>query len=128
MRRTGQIRILVVDDDESVRRWICAALKRHGYAVVQADGGEEALRALAENRRVDVMLTDVRMPGMDGLELGRRAHAEHPEVRIVYMTGFSDELIDPSTPLLHKPFTTDALQKELDRSIGQDDPPEPKDS
>ena len=78
-------RILVVDDEEGIRSFVAEALATAGHDVTQAADGREALRRLAE-RGFDLVLTDLKMPGIDGLEVVRRVRAEQPEVEVIVLT------------------------------------------
>jgi signal transduction histidine kinase/ActR/RegA family two-component response regulator len=104
-RRRG--RVLLVDDDDDVRNVAAAMVTELGYEVTMAAAGEEALRRLGE-RRFDLMVTDVAMPGMNGVELSRRARRLVPEMPILFASGYADvqtfgvELSDQA--LLRKPF------------------------
>lgn len=85
-------RILVAEDDDSVRAFVCRALKHLGHDVVEAeDGGlaEEAM--IAEGGRFDLLLSDIKMPVQDGIALALNVAASWPEVTIVLMTGFADQ-------------------------------------
>ncbi len=91
-------------------------LASDGWLVAQAPGGAEALRLLTElDGRVDLVLTDVRMPGMDGLALCESLRARWPWMKVVFMTGYGGEALsavrasDPATPILQKPFEYEAL-------------------
>lgn len=102
--------VLVVDNEEAVRTVICHMLKRHGYRALHAAGGEEAEAILAGGTDVDLLLTDVVMPGMSGLELGGRLQSQNPSLRTIYMSGFaaggsSEQAVDASATFLEKPFT-----------------------
>jgi two-component system, cell cycle sensor histidine kinase and response regulator CckA len=81
--------VLVVDDDLLVRDVVARILEASGYATVTAKDGYDAIRLLAD-RHVDLMITDVKMPGLDGADLGMRAKSMRPELHVIYMTGFSD--------------------------------------
>ncbi len=115
--------ILVVDDDASVLFASRRILAKFGYTVLEAPGGEEALQVVREHAsKIDVVLTDMRMPGMDGSALVSRLVNMLPEVRIIYMSGYTDglreqELKAPGRAFLAKPFTvgqlTDALARVL---------------
>ncbi|HEX8224806.1 MAG TPA: response regulator [Allosphingosinicella sp.] len=104
-RRRGQV--LLVDDDDDVRSVAAAMVAELGYEVVTADTGDEALRLLGEGR-FDVMVTDVAMPGMNGVELGRRVRRLAPGMPILFASGYADvqtfgaELSDQE--VLRKPF------------------------
>ena len=104
-RRRG--RVLLVDDDEDVRGVAAAMVAELGYEVATAAAGEEALRLLGE-RRFEVMVTDIAMPGMNGVELGRRARRLVPDMPILFASGYADvqtfgvELSDET--VLRKPF------------------------
>jgi signal transduction histidine kinase/ActR/RegA family two-component response regulator len=104
-RRRG--RILLVDDDEDVRSVAAAMVAELGYEVTTAGGGEEALRML-EGGRFDLMVTDVAMPGMNGVELGQRARMLVPDLPVLFASGYADvqtfgaELSDET--VLRKPF------------------------
>jgi len=78
-------RILVVDDEEGIRSFVAEALAVEGHEVATAADGREALRRLAE-RGFDLVLTDLRMPGLDGMEVVRRVRAEQPEVEVIVLT------------------------------------------
>jgi two-component system, cell cycle sensor histidine kinase and response regulator CckA len=111
----GTETILVADDDDGVRRLVHAVLATSGYTVVEATDGREALAVYqADPDRFDMVLTDVVMPHMNGLELGDRIAAATPERRILYMSGFRDTPLGTETQeraraFLHKPFTPDVL-------------------
>ncbi|HEY3776602.1 MAG TPA: PAS domain S-box protein [Rhizomicrobium sp.] len=107
-------RILVVDDDPDVRRFLSESLTGLGYAVLLASDGNEGLQVLVRERP-DLMIVDYAMPGMTGAELARLARARLPEVRIVFASGYADtsaieKAADSQTPILRKPFRLDELQ------------------
>jgi PAS domain S-box-containing protein len=104
--------VLVVEDEDPVRRLTCRILAGSGYECLEASGGEEALRLYDEHRdRVALLLSDVVMPGMSGQELAERIASEGPGPPVLFMSGYTDEAILPrdGAALLHKPFTADAL-------------------
>ena len=121
-RRDGT-RILLVEDDALMRNLTRQMLEEHGYSVMEAEDGKSALELLVSDHiSVDVTLTDVVMKGMSGPELVLRLTESHPAMRVVYMSGYTGELIDGSTqqtgiPLLEKPFTRTSLLKILDGAL-----------
>jgi len=109
--------ILVVDDAEAIRKMVCAMLSQHGYACLEASDGREALRTLAYEP-VHLVLTDVLMPGMGGVELAMRLKAERPGMRVMFMSGYSENPVVrhietiPGT-FLAKPFTAGVLMEKV---------------
>ena len=112
----GAATVLVVEDDPSVRRLTTQVLRSHHFRVLEAASGEEALH-LAEGHAgaLDLLLTDVVMPGMNGRELATRLQARRPETAVVYMSGYTDDevvrtgVLAATTTLLPKPFGPEAL-------------------
>jgi two-component system, cell cycle sensor histidine kinase and response regulator CckA len=105
----GTERILLVEDENSVRRVARRALELNGYTIFEAADGPTALRLAAENE-IDLLVTDVMMPGMLGPEVAAELVKSRPGLRILFMSGHSDEivrggLLNPATPFLAKPFT-----------------------
>lgn len=107
-------RVLVVDDEESVRLYVKRALIEHGYEAITAKDGADAIRTL-ERYKIDAIITDIRMPVMDGISLSLQARAMQPHLRILLMTGYASELeraynlgvlVDRT---ITKPFTLDSL-------------------
>ena len=107
--------MLVVDDEEAVRRLASRMLTWAGYQVLEASHAREALASIEEHQGpVHLILTDIKMPGMNGRELGRHVEARWPGKPILYMSGFASEvfrggLLEPDAPFLAKPFTQDDL-------------------
>jgi CheY-like chemotaxis protein len=108
--------VLVVDDEAAVRSVVWEILQPTGYLVLEAGSGEEALRICAgQEGPVHLLLTDVEMPGMSGPQLARRLARMRPEMKMLYMSGYSDEtlirhgVVKQGTAFLQKPFTPDAL-------------------
>ncbi|NIP56483.1 MAG: response regulator, partial [Gemmatimonadetes bacterium] len=109
-------RILLVDDDDAVRRVAARVLQRAGYRVLEAGSGQEALR-IAEERtdELELLVADVRMPGMGGAELAERVARVRPETRVLFVSGYvgtadlPDEGIVPGDAFLPKPFTPKEL-------------------
>lgn len=119
--------ILVVDDIDGVRDLIREVLEMDGYEVLLAEDGHSALHVARQHSGpIHLLLTDVVMPRMGGKDLADRIHEERPEVRVVFMSGYSDEAISrhgvlqPGTAFLKKPFTSDSLircvRQELDKA------------
>jgi CheY-like chemotaxis protein len=85
-------RILIAEDEESLRKLIARALTQDGHEVLScADGGEALDTLTRENGRFDLLLTDIRMPVMDGIALALAASRDYPELTIVLMTGYADQ-------------------------------------
>jgi two-component system, cell cycle sensor histidine kinase and response regulator CckA len=113
----GSETVLLVDDEEGVRKLVSAILQSNGYSVIEANNGQAALSSYEKNaHKIDMVLTDVVMPQMDGFELGERLVEKNPEVKILYMSGYRDNPVGTSEsqpqqrrPFLHKPFTPDVL-------------------
>jgi CheY-like chemotaxis protein len=115
---TGEPRllILVVDDEEGLRDLVCRTLQAEGYSTLEAGHGAEALEVMeAAPGPVDLVVTDVVMPGMDGRELGRRISQRWPELPILYISAYDVNDIfrrgspRQSAPFLQKPFPLDGL-------------------
>jgi PAS domain S-box-containing protein len=105
--------VLLVEDDAQVRRSVARMLEGIGFRVVQASDGPEAL-ARAEEGKVDLVLTDVVMPGMLGTELAERLRARWPELPVAFQSGYTDaetHRLPPGARLLRKPFTEEALRE-----------------
>ena len=115
----GSETILLVDDEDGVRKLVFAILQAHGYAVIEANNGQTAMAVYEKNaHKIDLVLTDVVMPQMNGLELGDRLTESRPELKILYMSGYRDNPIgnsagDVNRAFLHKPFTPDALLQKV---------------
>ncbi len=122
--RTGPPRgsetVLLVEDEESVRVLVRDVLQRNGYNVLEVANGKEAIQ-LSERHPgpIHLVVTDVVMPGMSGRELARRLAIQRSDTKVLYMSGYTDDAIvhhgvlDPGTPFLEKPFTTDALARKV---------------
>ena len=114
--------ILVVDDDTAVRRVVVAQLSSLGYQTLEASGGAEALRLLAGAPHVQLVFTDVLMPGMNGLELGREIKARRPDLRVLYTSGFTGGFEAEGGDLPHerfiaKPYRAQDLAKKVEQVL-----------
>lgn len=113
----GKETILVVEDEPGLRDFIRRVLVKQGYTVLQAPNGVEALAlARAHSAPIDLLLTDVVMPKMSGVELAEKFVAEHPAVRVMFMSGYTDRLgvtVRAPANYLQKPFTSAVLLTRL---------------
>jgi CheY-like chemotaxis protein len=107
--------IMVVEDEDAVRRFVCDVLRLRGYEVHEAHNGLAALEALQSGARPELLLTDVVMPEMGGRELAERLLTEQPGLRVMFMSGYAESevahqgALAPGTDLLEKPFGSEAL-------------------
>jgi len=122
----GSETILVVEDEPDVRKIICKLLGLSGYTVLEATGPAEALELFDNNNeQIDLLLTDVIMPVMNGRELHDKIVQANPAVRTLFMSGYTDGVIDEGGILpegvnfLQKPFTPDALNSEVRKILDQ---------
>lgn len=116
------IRILLAEDDDAMRQYLARALERSGYDVVSVDRGTEALPML-EHEKFDLLLTDIVMPEMDGIELAQHAAKVAPDMRVMFITGFAAVTLKagkavPQAKVLSKPFHLRDLVLEVDRMFG----------
>lgn len=118
------IRILLAEDDDAMRGYLTRALEKSGYDVVAVDRGTEAL-PLLEAQRFDLLLTDIVMPEMDGIELAQRCGKISPYTQVMFITGFSGVTLRagqevPRAKLLSKPFHLRDLVMEVDRMFADE--------
>jgi len=119
-RLPGDARVLVVEDQDPVRRQACRILEAHGYTVTEAASADEALAGWAP---VDVLVTDVVMPGMSGQQLAEHARDLAPELRIVFMSGHTDDIVvrdgarHGDIAFVQKPFTRDSLLRAVEEAL-----------
>ena len=112
--RPGRETVLIAEDEDGVRALAIASLQRHGYRVLAAASGEEALKVAQDFREpIDLLLTDVVMPGMKGPDLARRLKLLRPTMRVLLMSGYAADVVTSAdlkdSPLLAKPFSPAAL-------------------
>lgn len=112
--------VLVVDDEEMVRRLAARMLLQLGYHILEAKDGQEAVRLLQRSAaRIHGVLTDLAMPGLGGRRLGETIARCWPEVRVLYMSGFpaprmvKEGELDPRHPFIQKPFTSEQLGRKI---------------
>lgn len=109
----GNETLLFVEDDDLLRHLTVAELASHGYRLIEAANSEEALKAVQKHAGpIHLLITDVVMPQMNGVELARCFHEMRPEAKVLYISGYMHELLpsrDPSAQILLKPFTSDVL-------------------
>ncbi|ALR22220.1 cell cycle two-component system response regulator CpdR [Sphingobium baderi] len=116
------VRILLAEDDESMRAYLARALEKSGYEVVVVANGAEAVPHI-DSDRFDLLLTDIVMPEMDGIELAQHAASVAPDMRIMFITGFAAVTLRagqavPQAKVLSKPFHLRDLVLEVERMFG----------
>ncbi len=117
------IRILLAEDDQSMRTYLARALENAGYEVVAVDCGTAALPYL-EEYQFDLLLSDIVMPELDGIELAQRCAEISPHTKVMFITGFAAVTLRanreaPQTKVLSKPFHLRDLVMEVERIFGQ---------
>ncbi|CAN5295138.1 hypothetical protein BH09MYX1_BH09MYX1_05610 [soil metagenome] len=116
-------RVLIAEDQAQVRRLAVRVLRAKGFEVLEAATGEEALMTLAAEGPVDLLLTDLVMPGMSGRELAERAVALHPSMKLLYTTGYTEDAVvrvgvkRREVAFLQKPFTVESLVIAVRRAL-----------
>ncbi len=125
----GSETILVVEDQDTVRKLAVTALKKCGYQILSASHGEEALRLAASHPGpIHLLLSDVVMPRMNGLELAGRMRTVRPEMKLLYMSGYAEDviarrgLVNSQAPLLAKPFTPTEVTAKVREVLGASPP------
>ena len=118
------IRILLAEDDDVMREYLARALEKAGYSVASVDRGTAAMPLLAAER-FDLLLTDIVMPEMDGIELAQQAARIAPAMRVMFITGFAAVTLKagqemPNARVLSKPFHLRDLVLEVDRLFEHD--------
>lgn len=109
---------MVVDDDSAVRLIVAEFLEEFGYQVVQATGGAQALELLAETPDLRMIITDIRMPDMSGVELADIATQRHRDLKVILISGYAaSQRINRR--LLHKPFRMEELQAAVNAELGE---------
>jgi PAS domain S-box-containing protein len=114
--RRGSETVLLVEDEAGVRSLARLILEKHGYLVLEAKNGEEAVLISRDyTGRIDILVTDTVMPKLSGTQAARQLAASRPKMKVLFLSGYTDDaivhhgLIDPSIPFLHKPFSSEAL-------------------
>jgi PAS domain S-box-containing protein len=117
---SGHETVLVVEDQAEARSVICETLRRRGYTVIEAINGPDAIvKGRQSDVPIDVMLTDVVMPGMGGRRVAEVIRATRPQLKIVYMSGYTDSsivdhgILEPGVTFVQKPFATDMLLRKI---------------
>ncbi len=113
--------ILLVDDDHSVREVTAQMLENLGFTVIAADSGDDALQLLTQGAEVDLLLADFAMPGMNGGELARAVRVRHPELPVVFVTGYAElcELGLEGYSIIQKPFREEQLANKLHLALSE---------
>lgn len=113
--------ILVVEDDNIVRMLIVDVLEELEFKVLEADGGEQALQVLQDaNKHIDLMMTDVGLPGMDGRELATEARKLRPALPILFASGYAESIDVPAgMQVIGKPFSIDQLRDKVKAVLDQ---------
>ena len=116
---------MLVEDEASVRQLVRETLEARGYKLLEAEDGEMALAIAAKHHGpIDILITDVVMPGMSGQELSRRLCTSDPALKVLYLSGYTEDSIihegalEPGTAFLQKPFTLQSLSRKVREVLG----------
>ena len=120
----GTETVLLVEDEEQLRKLAHAILTRAGYTVIEAPNGGEALRTFAPGPRVDLLLTDMVMPRVSGTALAAQLSAQRPGLRVVFMSGYTDtsaveQGLPPGAIFVQKPFTPEVLLRKVRQALAE---------
>lgn len=116
-------RILIAEDETALRSFVARALKLDGHEVEEVGDGAEGLERLGDASRFDLLLSDIRMPAMDGIELAHKASGLHPAMKILLMTGFADQrersgsLASVIVDVVDKPFSLPDIRAAVSRAL-----------
>ena len=117
-------KILIIEDEKNLRRSLALTLEMEGYNVVEANSGEEGLRKL-DSEEIDVVVTDVRLPGMDGIQIIREVKSRRPDVEVLVMTAFGsienavEALQEGASDYITKPFKENEFRVRLQKALAQ---------
>ena len=106
---------MIVEDDPSVRLIMMEVLEELGYGAIEADDAKTAIPVLQSGRRIDLLVTDVGLPGLNGRQLAEIARDSRPDLKILFVTGYARNaavrggFLDPGMDMMTKPFAVDAL-------------------
>lgn len=113
--------ILIAEDDEAMLNFLVLALEKAGHTSTPTSNGKAALEALDTDQHYDLLLTDIVMPGLDGVELAQKAAEKRPEIKVMFITGFAAMAIkhmpknsDEEAKVLSKPFHLNDLVERVD--------------
>ncbi len=110
----GTETILLVEDEDPVRRVVGTMLKRHGYQVLALASSQEALAAAEQHRgEIHLLITDIKMPGMSGRKMAECLTAQRPELKVLYVSGYGDAKTQTDVHFLQKPFSTEELATKI---------------
>jgi len=106
--------VLVVEDEPMLLLVVAETLRDAGYQVLEANGGEAALKLLDQNPSIELLMTDIKMPGINGYQVAERSLALRPNLKVLFMTGYAQDPIpkqmsERGIPVLYKPFDFDKL-------------------
>jgi two-component system cell cycle sensor histidine kinase/response regulator CckA len=120
MKSDASETILLVEDQAEVRNLVRRVLEARGYHVLEAASGQDALRLIVQYvGAIDLLLTDLMMPGMTGREVALLLAPAHPKMKVLYLSGYTDEsivphgLLEPGSAFLPKPFSAEALARKI---------------
>jgi PAS domain S-box-containing protein len=120
----GEGAVLVVEDEASVRRFVVEVLEELGYEVVDAEDGPSGVEMLRSSRPIDLLLTDIGLPGLNGRQVADIARETRPDLKVLFMTGYaeaaamSEGFLEPGMGLITKPFAIEGLQERI-RELGR---------
>src|SRR4026207_1888919 len=132
MSNAAEPLVLVVDDEEPIRQLERRILEGGGYRVIEASKAGEALALLEGDIQGDLLTADLQMPDLGGEEMARRIRRDRPDIKVLYVTGHIDDLMDGGPTLgegeafLDKPFTAKALLEAVSLLLYKKLPPDPK--
>lgn len=121
---TGEETVLIVEDNDSVRKMAVKSLSKYGYRVLEAVGGKKAMEICRQFKgAIHLLITDVVMPGMNGKELSERLRSERPDIKVLFMSGYTQDIIlqkgilSPAIHYIQKPFSGQTLARKVRESI-----------
>jgi CheY-like chemotaxis protein len=115
--------VLLVEDDASVRLLVLEVLRELSYSAIEADQADAAIRILQSDRRIELMVSDVGLPGMNGRQLAEVARQHRPQLPILFITGYAENaairagFLGTNMAMITKPFDLDALANKISKMI-----------